>query len=241
MATALLMGILAATSLLMAARRWLPLDGPAFTSVVQGAIRPNVYVAVASAAALFGPSALGYVAIGLASVVPTVNVVSVIVLQRWGTGAGGRGIRAVILGLARNPIILAVAAGAVLTLLDLGRLPVVAPTIQALGSASLPLGLLAVGAGLDLAAARGAGTGVAVSAALKLLVVPVITGTVARALGLEGAALAVLVLFNAAPGAAASYVLARQMGGDHRLMAGIITAETMLAALSTPLVLSIFT
>jgi predicted permease len=238
MAAALVGGVLAAAAPLVLLRRRIPVDGPGFTSLVQGAIRPNVYVGVAAAAALFGPPALGLFAVGLATALPLVNVLGVAALQRWGSGAAGRGPRAALVGLARNPIIVAVAIGGAMNLLGLGRLPVVSPTVQALAAASLPLGLLAVGAGLDLKAMRGAGRGVALSAGLKLLAAPAATGALGASLGVEGTALAVLVLFNGAPCAAASYVIARQMGGDHRLMAAIVTGETLLAALTMPLLLA---
>jgi malonate transporter and related proteins len=48
------------------------------------------------------------------------------------------------------------------------------------------------------------------------------------------------VLFNALPAAASSYVLARQMGGDSSLMAGLITAQTVLALPSIPFALMMF-
>ncbi|WP_246149187.1 hypothetical protein [Skermanella pratensis] len=50
----------------------------------------------------------------------------------------------------------------------------------------------------------------------------------------------VAVLFNSLPAAASAYVLARQMGGDSRLMAGTITLQTVLALPSIPLALLLF-
>jgi hypothetical protein len=47
-------------------------------------------------------------------------------------------------------------------------------------------------------------------------------------------------LCGAAPGAAASYVLARQMGGDAPLMAGIVAMTTVTSALTIPLFLALF-
>jgi predicted permease len=46
------------------------------------------------------------------------------------------------------------------------------------------------------------------------------------------------VLWAALPTSAASYVLARQLGGHGRLMAAGITAETALAALTLPAMLA---
>ncbi|MBT3809254.1 MAG: AEC family transporter, partial [Rhodospirillaceae bacterium] len=42
------------------------------------------------------------------------------------------------------------------------------------------------------------------------------------------------------PTAITSYVLARQMGGDHELMAGILTTQTLLAVFTVPAMLAVF-
>jgi predicted permease len=110
-----------------------------------------------------------------------------------------------------------------------------------LGAASLPLGLLAVGAGLDLKALGASARGIAWSAAYKLVAVPGLTAAFALAFGVTGLPLAVALLYNALPCSANSYVLARQLGGDHRLMAGIITAQTLLAVATLPLVVLLTT
>ena len=112
--------------------------------------------------------------------------------------------------------------------------------IELLGRAALPLGLMSVGAGLDLAALRGALRPLILSGTLKLLVLPGVTSLLCAAFGVSGTTAAVAVLFNACPASASSYILTRQLGGDHRLMAGIITAQTLAAVITLPLVLLLF-
>ena len=55
----------------------------------------------------------------------------------------------------------------------------------------------------------------------------------------EAAAAFVAILFNGLPTSPVSYVLARQMGGDAKLMAGIITVQTALAIATLPVVLGL--
>ena len=81
--------------------------------------------------------------------------------------------------------------------------------------------------------------GVALSSLFKLLLVPGVTAVAGVALGVDGLMLTIAVLFNALPCSASSYVLARQMGGDHGLIAGIITVQTLASALSLPVVLAV--
>jgi len=234
---ALALAVIAVAALVLLARPLLTrvagLDGPGFTSVFQGAIRLNTYIGLAAAAGIFGPDGLALAAIGIAAVVPVVNVASVVVLARY--GGGQLGILAVVGQVVRNPIILAVAAGGALNALGIPLPFGVDPFVEILGRASLPLALLAVGAGLSLKAARNAGTGVAIASILKLGAAPALTLALCQAFGVTGLAVPVAVLFNAVPGSASSYILARQMGGDHAMLAGVLTCETALAFVTMPL------
>lgn len=243
MAVALLGAIALVVAAATAAWRALALSGPGFTSLVQSAIRPNVYVAIAAAVALFGNDGLTAISVCIAIVVPTVNVISVFVLVRFaGAHGGAHGDdaapwRAVAFGVVTNPLILACALGLVLNLAGVGLPPLVGPLLEILGRASLPVGLLAVGAGLDFPALRRAGGGVATASALKLVALPAITWVLVRLLGLDATSGAVTVVMASVPVSASAYVMARQMGGDAALMAGSITATTLAAAATMPLML----
>ncbi|CAN0571082.1 unnamed protein product [Laminaria digitata] len=74
----------------------------------------------------------------------------------------------------------------------------------------------------------------------KLFLMPAIAVGLGMLLGLEASILALLVLFHSQPTATTSYVLARQMGGDHELMAAILTSQTLIAILTVPAMLAIF-
>ena len=71
----------------------------------------------------------------------------------------------------------------------------------------------------------------------RLVVVPCLAYALATMSGLPRVEAAVLVLFFSLPTAPTAYVLARQLGGDAHLMAGIVTLQTLLSALTLPLVL----
>lgn len=243
-AAALVGAIAVVLALARALRRPLRLDGAAYSSLVQSAIRPNVYVAFSAAAALFGRDGLAAISLCIAIVVPVVNVVSVFVLVRHaGTGSASASARArwrrIVLGVAANPLVLACAIGFALNLGGLGLPPLIGPLLEILAQASLSMGLLAVGAGLELKSLRRAGSGVAAASVLKLAVLPLVTWLLAGLLGIDGVALAAVVTTSAVPVSATAYVMARQMGGDAPMMAGSITATTLAAALSLPLVLSL--
>jgi predicted permease len=234
-AVALLGAVLAGALLLFGWKAWRGQSGALFASVLQGALRPNTYVGVAAAAGTHGSAGLAITSICIAVAIPLLNVASIVVLMRYGGGAAPSR-RQIGPALVRNPVIVSVLLGIAFNLAGL-RLPAVVDGLFAiLGGASLPLGLLAVGAGLDLQAARCAHGAVLQATVVKLLLVPLLTLWIGAALHLSAPELAVVVLFNSLPCTPSAYIMSKLLGGDHRLAAGIITVQTVLAALTMPLI-----
>lgn len=218
--------------------------GPAaFTSMIQGSIRPNTYLGLAAAASLYGEAGVALTAICIASVVPLVNMLAVATLVRCvgtdGTASRRQRLGQTARGIVTNPLILACLLGMALNGLGIGMPEIViGPFLDILGSAALPLGLLAVGAGLAPTAIATTGRPVLIASAAKLLGVPTAAAVLALLAGLEPAAAGVAVLYAALPCSASSYVLARQMGGDAPMMANTITLQTLAAVLTLPLVIA---
>jgi malonate transporter len=229
--------ILAMVPLALLLKRMLGMTGPQFGAFLQGIVRMNTYIGLAVAFALYGQDGLAKAAVAVVAIVPLVNVLSVTTLLRYGESQGGTRPN-LLRALTRNPLILACVLGLLLNLSGVGMPPVVGPMLDILGRAALALGLLAVGAALDVEALRRGGGLLVVSALLKLIAMPLLTAAGCRALGVEGTALGVALLFNGLPTATTAYILARQLGGDHRLMAAMITGQTALSMISIPLVLS---
>jgi predicted permease len=218
-------------------RRTLKLGGPAFTSLIQSSVRPNVYVALAAASALHGSPGVALMSLCIAVIVPTVNLISVVALVRYASDASApMKWRRTLVPIVTNPLILACGVGLALNASGLRLPPLIGPTLEILARASLPVGLLAVGAGLQFQAQRTTGLAVAVAAALKLAVLPVLTLIFAHALGADALARNIAVLVASVP--VSAYVMAREMGGDPVLMAGAITATTLAALATMPLVLA---
>ena len=233
----LVVSALAMVIILLALRRVLITGDAAFTSLVQGAIRFNTYLGVALTAALYGEAGITLAAIYLAVMVPLGNVICVGALAIYSVGQKASVTR-ILLELARNPLVLACAAGIAVNLAGLPVPGWIDAFFRILADAALPLGLLCAGAGLDIRAARAGASVIALACGLKLMVMPALTLGAAELAGLAGLAATVLVLFNALPAAPTAFVLARQMRGDAELMAGILTAQTALAVLTLPLLLA---
>ena len=238
MALALATAILLVAGTLLALRTRLPFDGPEFTSVFQGSIRPNTYVGLAGAAALYGPRGLTLAAMAIVTFIPLVNLLCVPTVSRYGS-RGRKGAWASVMEVARNPLILACASGFACGALALPFPTFLFDVVDILARTALPLALLAVGAGLRFEGMTGRARGIAVASAAKLFVVPLLVLAGLRLLGVDGEPAVIAMLFAALPTSASSYILARQLGGDHVLMAAIITFHTIVSAATLPLLLSL--
>lgn len=238
-----MMGVLALAIITVSVLIWLvkplvPWNNASYSSVLQGSIRPNTYVGLAGAAALFGPEGLAITAIALASVIPLVNVVSVFGLAHW-VPQGQRSARRVLKRILTNPLIVGCAAGLVLNFSGLG-LPFGVDNLIAIpGQAALPMGLLSVGAGLRIRELKQYVGPLTLSSLAKLLLLPAIAYGLGRIFSLEGLVLGVVVLYSSLPCSVSSYTLAAELGGDKELVAAIITLQTLLAILTIPVMLSV--
>lgn len=234
MAATLSLSTLVVAGILVALRRHLTLDNAAFTSVFQGGVRFNNYVGVSAAVGLLGAQGVALAAVANATIVPTVNTLCVLVFARYGNG-GPSSLKGISRQLVRNPLVMACLMGILLRATGFGLPVAIEPVFKALGQASLPLGLLCVGAALDFSSARSWMHPVAISSLAKFALMPLATLAACHAFGLHGAAAIAALLFQTLPTASSSYIMARQMGGDAPLMAGIIASQTLLAGLVLPL------
>lgn len=227
-------GILVAHKPLM---RWLKVDGPAFSSLFQGSVRWNTYIVLAVAGGLYGPGGITVAAVALVALIPVINVFAVTVLTHFASSEPPT-MRRVFGQLLANPYIWACLVGGLINYTALPVPKVVVEFGEILGRASLALGLLVVGGGLAVKQLVRPKPVVYLTAVLKLLVKPALACVFGILLGLTPVELGVVVVVAAAPAASASYVLARQLGGDAPLLAEILTVEVIAAAVTMPLVVA---
>jgi malonate transporter len=230
--------IVAAVTLL--SKPLIRVDGPGFTSVLQGVIRWNSFVFLPVIQSVFGAEGLALAAVMIAAIIPVTNILCVIALAKWGADQKGTRPLALAKAIFSNPILLACLIGLALNFAGVPRLAGISDTLELLGGAALPLGLIVAGAGLSFAEVARRKWTVAGVSFVKLVVMPPLMWGLCVLLGGDELAQGVALLCGAAPGAAASYILARQMGGDAPLMAGIVALTTVGSALSIPILLALF-
>jgi malonate transporter len=217
----------------------LQIDGPAFSSIFQGAIRWQTYVALAVSRSLYGNDGLALASVAMVAIVPLVNVLSVAVLAHYASPEK-QSARAIAMTIVKNPLIWACAIGLLVNLMHLPLPKLWHDVADALGGSSLAIGLLVTGAGLHLEGLFRPSLGAPVGAVLKLILMPALAVALALWFGIGGSNLVIVAACSAVPSSSSSYVLARQMGGDAPLMAHIITLQTILAVITMPTAIALF-
>jgi malonate transporter and related proteins len=238
---ALLLSALLMSLLCLALRpllsRW-NIDGPAFTSIFQGATRWQTFVALAVSGNLFGNTGLALASVAMVAIIPLVNVFSVSVLAQYASPEK-QSVRAIVMTVAQNPLIWACVIGLVVNVTHLPLPKVWHDVAEALGRSSLGIGLLVTGAGLHLEGLFRPSLAASIAVILKLVLMPVLGIALALWFGISGSNLVIVAVCSAVPCSSSAYVLARQMGGDAPLLAQIITLQTILAAITMPIVIAL--
>ena len=212
-------------------------DLPGFTSVLQGGIRFNTYIALSLAASLFGSEGTAVAAIVAAILVPTVNIVSSLGFEFLRTGPNS--LVALLRGIITNPLVLGCLAGAAANLTGVGLPTPAAAVLDPLAAASLPIGLLCVGAGLRPFSLGEQARAIIASTVIKLLVLPGLSLLSLLVFDVPAVPALVGMIFQSIATASSGYVMARQLGGDARLMAALIAGQTVVMLLTLPFVMLI--
>lgn len=198
----------------------------------QIAFRFNSFICLALAERLAGPQGLLLIAVLIGVCVPMFNIAAVWPMARHAQSGFAR-------QLVRNPLIVATLTGLLANLLGFTVPNWATPTLTRIGAASLALGLLAAGAGMQFAT-LGRGKVLAVSVlAIRHLLLPLVAWGLSRALRLDATQASVLMAFSAVPTASSAYVLAARMGYNGPYVAGLVTLSTLLGVASLPFALAL--
>src|SRR5438045_383403 len=148
-------------------------DGPAFTSIFQGATRWQTYVALAVVANLYGELGLALASVAMLALIPLVNVLSVAVLAHYASPER-QSVRRIAMTVMRNPLIWACVIGLAINVSHLPLPRIWHEVAEALGRSSLAIGLLVTGAGLHLKGLLRPSVGATIGVAFKLVLMPVL-------------------------------------------------------------------
>ncbi len=206
------------------------IDPRQHAAAAQIGFRFNSFVALALAERLAGPEGLSLIAILIGFCVPVFNIAAVWPMARHAQLHLGR-------ELVKNPLVIATVSGVLANLAGFSIPDLLIPVVSRLGNASIALGLMAAGAGLQLTALAQSKTLGLSLLGIRHFLLPLAALALARLFGLSAVQSTMLLVFAALPTASSAYVLATRMGYDGAPVAALVTLSTMLACLSLPFAL----
>lgn len=165
--------------------------------------------------------------------VPLYNIYAVLILTLAGTqekNFSKNKWKTVLIHVAKNPIILAIFAGTLVSLLRIDFPVMVDKTISNLAVMASPLALISIGAGFNAKTAITNLKPTLAAAFLKLILQAALMIPLAIFLGFRDEKLVALLIMLAAPTTPSCYIMARNMKQDASLTSSIIVVSTLLGA-----------
>ncbi|HCT74648.1 MULTISPECIES: AEC family transporter [Psychrobacter] len=199
---------------------------------VQGIFRSNMaIIGLATVANAYGERGLSIGAVYMGVVTILFNILAVITLSRVSKSVDDTWLSRstmIVKKLFTNPLIIALVAAFAYKALPLPPITgVIHTTGDLLAAVALPLALICAGASIDLKSMLHP-SGLSMQASIgRIIVAPLIAIAIGFGFGLSGVHMGVLFLMVASPTAAASYVMAKAMGGNDILAANILAFTTV--------------
>ena len=199
---------------------------------VQGIFRSNMaIIGLATVANAYGERGLSIGAVYMGVVTILFNILAVITLSRVSKSMDDTWVSRstmIVKKLFTNPLIIALVAAFAYKALPLPPITgVIHTTGDLLAAVALPLALICAGASIDLKSMLHP-SGLSMQASIgRIVIAPLIAIAIGLGFGLSGVHMGVLFLMAASPTAAASYVMAKAMGGNDVLAANILAFTTV--------------
>lgn len=203
--------------------------------IIQGAFRGNlVILGLAFCAKAYGEQGLAIATLPVAMTVVLYNVLSIYALNR-SLQQSSNSLNTTLKGIAKNPLMLAIAAGLLLNLTGLTFPGILLDSGKYLSQMVLPLALICIGGALDLSQITRIDSATCGATLWKLIVSPLLACGIAISLGVRGENLAILFILAASPSATVSYVMVQAMKGNSLLAANIVVQTTLWSLLTVTL------
>lgn len=141
-----------------------------------------------------------------------------------------KNIKKAMVGICKNPIILSILGGMLLSFFEVEFPTIVYKTVDNVGSLTTPLALLVIGAGFEGKKAIKKVVPTLAATFIKLVLQPALFLPVAVMLGFEPDKLVASLIMLGAPTTATSYIMSKNMGHEGVLSSSIIVMTTLLSA-----------
>jgi predicted permease len=209
-----------------------------------------IQTAYRSSAALLGAALvtniygnIGMTPLMIIGAVPLYNIAAVVILSFYRRGRpkmDSTVMKTTLMNIAKNPLIIAIVAGLLWSILELPLPEIADSVVSSIGSTATPLGLIALGASFDLRKALSSARPAVASTFMKLIGLGCIFLPIAVHMGFTGRKLVALMIMCGSPSTVSCYVMAREMGHDGTLTASSVMLSTLLCSFTLTLWLFIF-
>ena len=199
--------------------------------MIQGVYRGNfILFGLAIAGSLYGDVGLGIVSILTVVTIPTFNILAVIILEYYSGKEISR--KKLIKQVSKNPLVIATVIG-ILFLASGIKLPKpIYKSLNDIAKIATPLAFIVLGAELKFGNMLKNMKYLIFVDFLKLVINPLISISIGKMLGFQGAEIVALLAMTACPTAVSSFTMAKEMNVDGDL-AGEIVATTSLVSIAT--------
>ena len=214
-------------------------------SFIQGSFRGNgVFIGlpvIFYGISTLDPTAEKQASVMLAPIVIIFNLLAVLVLIRCGklSDSQSKPIYYIVRHLLQNPMIASCLIGLFINLSGIPLPDLILRPMNLIGSAALPLILISIGAGLDLAGLRATATPTIIASLIKVTVAPLIAMACMHLFSLTTTEKMITLIFLGVPTAGTSYVMANVLGCDAPLAGRIVALSTLLSALTLPCLIAL--
>lgn len=174
----------------------------------------------------------GPIALTLIGAVPLYNVAAVILLTVMAPGGqlNGKTVAKTLKGIVTNPIILGIAAGLLWSLLDIPQPPIFSKTVSSIAATATPMGLIALGACVDLKKAAGCLKPALLSSSFKLIIFAALFLPIAVFMGFRGEMLVAILIMLGSPTTVSAFSMARSMGHEGTLSSSTVMITTVFSS-----------
>ena len=167
--------------------------------------------------------------------VPLYNMAAVIVLSFTGPecqGLNSATLKKTLKGIATNPIILAILAGILASLLPFKFPSIISKTISNIAVLATPLALIGLGAGFEGKKALAKIRPTLICSFIKLILQPALFLPLAIQMGFRSDKLVAILIMLGAPTTVSCYIMAKNMKHEGTLTSSVVVATTFLSSIT---------
>jgi len=196
--------------------------------VMQGIYRSNfVIYGMCVVQAIYPNKDMGMVALLSASVVPLYSVITVLLFEMYSDKKNNK--KELFFNVLKSPMVFSGILGIFFLITGLKIPELLLDQIESVSKLATPVALLCLGGTFKIQTMMQHKKPLMVACIGRLIIVPVVFITAAIFMGFRGMELASIMALNAAPVAAASFPMARELGGNGELAGEIVVMTSLLS------------